>query len=75
MTEMGLGASVILWTIELYQKLISPALPPSCRFVPCCSEYARQAVEKHGVFRGLWLGLGRLLRCHPFRPGGYDPVP
>ncbi len=75
MTEMGLGARVILWTIRLYQKLVSPALPPSCRFAPSCSEYARQAVEKHGVLRGLWLGLGRLLRCHPFRPGGYDPVP
>ncbi|HUV95346.1 MAG TPA: membrane protein insertion efficiency factor YidD [Anaerolineae bacterium] len=72
---MGLGASVILWTIRLYQKLVSPALPPSCRFVPSCSEYARQAVERHGMFRGLWLGLGRLLRCHPFSPGGYDPVP
>jgi len=72
---MGLGASVILWTIRLYQKLVSPALLPSCRFVPSCSEYARQAVERHGVFRGLWLGLGRLLRCHPFSPGGYDPVP
>lgn len=75
MTEIGLGARVILWIIRLYQKLVSPALPPSCRFAPSCSEYARQAVEKHGVLRGLWLGLGRLLRCHPFRPGGYDPVP
>lgn len=75
MTEMGLGARVILWTIRLYQKLVSPALPPSCRFAPSCSEYARQAVEKHGVLRGLWLGLGRLLRCHPFGSGGYDPVP
>ena len=72
---MDLGARVILWTIRLYQKLVSPALPPSCRFAPSCSEYARQAVEKHGVLRGLWLGLGRLLRCHPFGPGGYDPVP
>ncbi|TEU14967.1 MAG: membrane protein insertion efficiency factor YidD [Anaerolineales bacterium] len=72
---MGLGARVILWTIRLYQKLVSPALPPSCRFVPSCSEYARQAVEKHGLLRGVWLGLGRLLRCHPFGPGGYDPVP
>lgn len=75
MTDMGLGARVILWTIRLYQKLVSPALPPSCRFAPSCSEYARQAVEKHGVLRGLWLGLGRLLRCHPFSHGGYDPVP
>ena len=72
---MGLGTRIILWVINFYQRFISPALAPSCRFVPSCSEYAYQAVQKYGVFRGLWLGLGRLLRCHPFCPGGYDPVP
>lgn len=72
---MGLGTRIILWVVRFYQRLISPGLPPSCRFVPSCSEYAYQAVRKYGVFRGLWLGLRRLLRCHPFRSGGYDPVP
>jgi len=72
---MGLGARLILWVIRLYQRFISPARPSSCRFVPSCSEYAYQAVQRHGAFRGLWLGLNRLLRCHPLHPGGYDPVP
>ena len=61
--------------IKGYQKLISPALPPSCRFTPTCSEYAYQALEKHGLLEGGWLAIKRLLRCHPFNPGGYDPVP
>ncbi len=61
--------------IRLYQRWISPYTPPSCRYFPSCSEYAAQAVARYGVFRGSWLALGRLLRCHPFRPGGYDPVP
>ena len=72
---MSLGARILVWAIRIYQKAISPAFPPNCRFVPSCSEYARQAVQKYGVCRGLWLGLRRLLRCHPFNPGGYDPVP
>jgi len=67
--------SVILWAIRGYQRVISPALPPSCRFVPSCSEYAWQAVDRYGALKGSWLAVRRLLRCHPFNPGGYDPVP
>jgi len=72
---MVLGKSVVLTTLRFYQKYISPAFPPSCRFTPTCSEYMYQAVEKYGVLRGMRLGIARLLRCHPFHPGGYDPVP
>lgn len=69
------GKSLALGAIRFYQKFISPAVPPSCRFTPTCSEYTYGAVQKHGVLRGALLGLGRLVRCHPFNPGGYDPVP
>ena len=72
---MTLVSRVMLRAIELYQRLISPALPPSCRFSPSCSEYTYQAIETYGAVRGMWLGLSRLSRCHPFNPGGYDPVP
>ena len=58
-----------------YKRFLSPLLPPMCRFEPTCSVYTMQAVEKHGVVRGLWLGARRLARCHPFNPGGWDPVP
>ena len=61
--------------IRLYQILISPLLPPSCRFYPSCSEYAIVAIRTHGVLRGSWLALTRLGRCHPFHPGGVDLVP
>lgn len=61
--------------IRFYQLCISPLFPPSCRFTPTCSEYARQALIKHGVVKGLWLALRRLLRCHPWGGHGYDPVP
>lgn len=60
--------------LGLYKRLISPLLPAACRFYPTCSEYARDAVEKYGTGKGLWLSLLRLLRCHPFSRGGYDPV-
>ncbi|HXH13880.1 MAG TPA: membrane protein insertion efficiency factor YidD [Alphaproteobacteria bacterium] len=60
--------------IRLYQVLISPLLPPSCRFYPSCSTYAMQAIAHYGVCRGLCLAGWRLLRCHPFHPGGWDPV-
>lgn len=66
---------VFLAPIRFYQKWLSPGLPPSCRFYPSCSEYACQAIEKYGVLRGGWLGLRRIVRCHPFNPGGIDPVP
>ncbi len=58
-----------------YQHFISPLKPPTCRYFPTCSEYARQAIEKYGARRGGWLAVKRILRCHPFHEGGYDPVP
>jgi len=61
--------------ISVYRIFISPVLPPSCRFYPSCSAYASEAVETHGALRGTWLAVKRLLRCHPYNPGGYDPVP
>ncbi len=65
---------ILIAAIRFYQRFISPLLPPSCRFTPTCSEYSRQALENYGLGRGLWLSLKRILRCHPFCPGGYDPV-
>ena len=67
--------TILIGFIRGYQLLISPILPASCRFHPSCSEYTRQAIAKYGSLRGSWLGARRLLRCHPFNPGGYDPVP
>ncbi|CAH0417340.1 membrane protein insertion efficiency factor YidD [Periweissella fabaria] len=61
--------------VRLYQKLISPLFPPSCRYYPTCSNYALVALEKHGAMRGTLMAVARILRCHPFVPGGYDPVP
>lgn len=66
---------VLMGTIRIYQRFISPALPPSCRFYPTCSEYTLQAIAKYGAWKGAWLGIKRIARCHPFHPGGYDPVP
>jgi putative membrane protein insertion efficiency factor len=65
----------LLLTIRFYQWLLSPLLPPACRYVPTCSEYAHQAIELHGLARGAMFAAWRLLRCHPFSRGGYDPVP
>lgn len=61
--------------IRGYQRLLSPLLPPSCRFYPSCSQYALEAVNRHGAFKGSWLAARRLVRCHPFNAGGFDPVP
>lgn len=65
---------VLIFFIRTYRLLISPLLPPSCRFTPTCSEYAMQAIQKYGALRGVYLAARRLLRCHPFHSGGYDPV-
>jgi putative membrane protein insertion efficiency factor len=67
-TAFALGA------VRLYQHTLSRLLPASCRFYPSCSEYTRQAIERYGLARGSWLAVCRLARCHPFNPGGYDPV-
>ncbi len=66
---------LLLVVIGLYQRLISPLLPPSCRFQPTCSRYAAEAIGRHGAWRGSWMALRRVGRCHPFHPGGEDPVP
>ena len=67
--------SLTLWILRTYKRWLSPIFPPSCRYVPTCSEYAMEAVEKFGVLRGGSMAAGRVLRCHPFVKGGYDPVP
>ncbi|MCL2720686.1 MAG: membrane protein insertion efficiency factor YidD [Treponema sp.] len=66
---------IILAFIRFYQLAISPHFPPSCRYYPSCSAYAYEAVCKHGFFQGCFLAVKRILRCHPFKRGGYDPVP
>ena len=65
----------LLAAIRFYQKYISPGLPPRCRFIPTCSQYALEAIEKYGPLKGGWMAFRRILRCNPFHKGGYDPVP
>lgn len=69
------AAQTAICIVKFYQKWISPALPDSCIYSPTCSQYAIEALYKHGFIKGLWLALKRLARCHPFHKGGYDPVP
>ena len=66
---------ILILPIRFYQLSISPLFPPSCRFTPTCSQYAIEAIRRHGPFKGLWLALRRLPRCHPWGGSGYDPVP
>ncbi len=66
---------IALAMIRFYKRFLSPLLPSACRFEPTCSVYTYQAIEKYGVFKGGWMGIKRISRCHPFNPGGYDPVP
>ncbi len=75
MDQQGGGVRVLQGIIRVYQRAISPLLRPSCRFSPTCSTYAYEAIGKHGPWRGIYLATRRLMRCHPFHPGGYDPVP
>jgi putative membrane protein insertion efficiency factor len=63
-----------MWLIRFYQLTISQVLPSSCRFEPSCSHYTEQAIVKYGLFKGSWMGAKRVARCHPWNPGGYDPV-
>lgn len=67
--------SILLLPIYFYRKVISPLTPPSCRFVPTCSQYAIESLQKHGPVKGMWLTLKRISRCHPWGGSGYDPVP
>ncbi len=67
-------ATTLAWGVRGYQLAVSPLLPPSCRFTPTCSNYTIEALERRGLFAGSYLAARRLLRCHPFHPGGYDPV-
>jgi putative membrane protein insertion efficiency factor len=66
---------VLKFLIRAYQLALSPLLGPRCRFYPSCSHYAIEAIESHGALRGSWLSAKRICRCHPFHPGGFDPVP
>jgi len=66
---------IIVFFIILYQKLISPLFGSKCRFYPTCSQYSKEAVLEHGALKGLFLSIKRIIKCHPFHPGGYDPVP
>lgn len=67
--------NLLILLIRFYQNFISPLFPPSCRFQPTCSQYSLEAVEKFGIWKGSYLAIKRILRCHPFHEGGYDPVP
>lgn len=67
--------TVVLVLVRFYRSYVSPLFPPTCRYVPTCSEYAMIALQKYGFIKGSWLAIRRICRCHPWHPGGYDPVP
>ncbi len=69
----SLVSNIFLFFIRIYRRFISPLMPPACRFYPSCSEYAEQAIKKYGI-KGILLSIKRILKCHPFHPGGYDPL-
>ncbi|MBQ9178136.1 MAG: membrane protein insertion efficiency factor YidD [Prevotella sp.] len=71
----NVATAIMLMPIYFYKRCISPFTPPSCRFTPTCSEYAAQAIKKHGPAKGTWLAIRRIARCHPWGGSGYDPVP
>jgi len=71
----AMAKKIVLQLIAFYRRFISPLKPASCRFYPSCSQYTAEAVEKFGIVRGCWLGFLRLLKCHPWHAGGYDPLP
>lgn len=73
-SQLGVLSALALSVLRFYKRWISPVLPSACRFHPTCSEYMMQAIEKYGILRGIGMGLWRLLRCHPFHDGGFDPV-
>jgi putative membrane protein insertion efficiency factor len=75
MTTPSLPSRILIAPIRLYQRFLSPLLPPSCRFTPSCSHYAAEALARHGPLKGGWLALRRIGRCHPWGGTGYDPVP
>jgi uncharacterized protein len=72
---MSAARQLVLYPLRFYKRFLSPLLPPMCRFEPTCSVYMMDAVKKYGALRGIWMGVRRLGRCHPFNPGGWDPVP
>ncbi|NTV94386.1 MAG: membrane protein insertion efficiency factor YidD [Thiobacillus sp.] len=72
---MNIGQRLLIGAIRVYQIALSPYFGSQCRFYPTCSEYAKEAVAKHGALKGAWLAVRRIGRCHPYHPGGHDPVP
>jgi putative membrane protein insertion efficiency factor len=74
-SSAGVPTRLGIWCVSAYREYVSPALPPSCRYRPTCSEYTLRAIRKYGLLRGGWLGIKRICRCHPFHSGGHDPVP
>ena len=75
MSLKGVPKRAMLGAIRFYRRQISPMFPPSCRFTPTCSAYALEAIDRYGPLKGGWMAFRRILRCNPFHPGGYDPVP